>query len=77
MQADAVMAYTQSLFKGTDTWVRLPPDQWPRSWVEQGMSDPVCKLTRALYGHPDSGGYWEQHCEEALTQVGFELITEE
>ena len=25
----------------------------------------------ALYGHPDVGGYWERHCDEHLTSVGF------
>ena len=22
--------------------------------------------------HPDAGGFWEQHCEKALREVGFE-----
>ena len=30
------------------------------------------KLVLALYGHPDAGGFWEQHCEKALRAVGFE-----
>ncbi len=55
-QADAERAYTQSKLGGVTTWVRLPPEQWPASWA--GMHDPVCKLVFALYGHPDSGGYW-------------------
>jgi len=28
-------------------------------------------LRIALYGHPDSGGLWEQHCEAKLLLVGF------
>jgi hypothetical protein len=24
-----------------------------------------------LYGHPDAWGFWEEHCEEGLTAVGF------
>ena len=39
-----------------------------------GFKDPVCPLLRALYGHPDSGGYWEKHCEKHLLNVGFEPI---
>ena len=34
-------------------------------------SRPVVKLRIALYGHPDSGGLWEQHCESQLKAVGF------
>ena len=34
--------------------------------------DPVVRLVLALYGHPDAGGFWEQHCEKALRSVGFE-----
>eukprot|EP00969_Alexandrium_andersonii_P104908 4628487-Alexandrium_andersonii.AAC.1 len=26
---------------------------------------------KALYGHPDSGGFWEQHCDTALQDLGF------
>ena len=36
-----------------------------------GMSDPVCPLRLALYGHPDSGGHWEAHCAKQLRSVGF------
>ena len=28
----------------------------------------------ALYGHPESGAYWEQHCEAHLTSQGFEVV---
>ena len=52
-QSDAEQAYIQAPLKGTDTWVALPPDQWPKAW--SGRSRPVCRLLRALYGHPDSG----------------------
>jgi hypothetical protein len=36
----------------------------------------VCPLVLALYGHPDSGGYWERHCEKQLSSVGFEPVEE-
>ena len=29
-------------------------------------------LHLALYGHPDSGGYWEQRADRALNTIGFE-----
>ena len=35
------------------------------------MSDLVCPLYIALYGHPDSGGCWEKHCGDHLRSVGF------
>ena len=74
-QSDAEQAYTQSKLGGDPTWVRLPKERWPESW--KGMRDPVCPLRLALYGHPDAGGYWEQHCEAHLTnKVGFVPIAE-
>ena len=72
--SDAEQAYIQSLLKGPPTWVRLPRDRWPQWWVDMGFKDPVCPLLRALYGHPDSGGYWEKHCEKHLLSVGFEPV---
>ena len=58
-QADAVMAYTQADFSGPETWVEIPREQWPASWYKNGKAlyrQPVCRLLKALYGHPDSGG---------------------
>ena len=28
-------------------------------------------MLKALYGHPDSGGIWEQHCDQHLRDIGF------
>ena len=67
--SDGESAYTQALLGGTKTWIRLPRDQWPKEW--EGMQDPVRPLVLALYGHPDAGGFWEQHCETQLKKVGF------
>ena len=38
------------------------------------MKCPVVVLKRALYGHPDSGSFWEEHCEAAVKEVGFETV---
>ena len=38
------------------------------------MWDPACPLRLSLYGHPDSGGYREQHCESHVLANGFEKI---
>ena len=40
------------------------------------MDDPVCPLIRALYGHPNSGAYWEQRCESKVLKEGFTHIGE-
>ena len=82
-QADAVQAYVQADLKGTATWVNLPPEAWEhapeqvRVWYDKNRSKftkPVLRLKKALYGHPDSGTYWERHCDRSLQSVGFEPI---
>ena len=67
--ADASQAYTQAPFVGPATWVVLPEDQVPEH--AKHIDRPVFRLTRALYGHPDSGGFWERHCEEQIFAAGF------
>ena len=73
-QCDAEQAYAQAKIQGTDTWIEIPPHEWPASW--KGMRRPVCLLILALYGHPDAGGYWEKHCEKHLLSIGFTQIAE-
>lgn len=79
--ADSEAAYTQALLGGTETWVTLLGERWPDAWSHDGpickkpkYDRPVCELRLALYGHPDSGGFWEQHCEKCLAEVGFRPI---
>jgi len=71
-QADAAQAYIHAQLKGVPTWVHLPKERWPEKWA--GMRDPVCPLILALYGHPDSGGYWKQYCNDHLVSQGFTPI---
>ena len=73
-QADAKQAYTQAKLKGVPTWVRLPKEKWPQEWIDAGYKDPVVPLRLALYGHPQSGAFWEQHCEAHLQKIGFTKI---
>jgi hypothetical protein len=73
-QSDAEQAYCQAELKGTATWIRLPPHKWPKEWHELGYTDPVCPLRLALYGHPDSGGMLENHCETVVRAHGFVTI---
>ncbi len=70
--ADGESAYTQAELGGPRTWVRIPRERWPEEW--EGETDPVCPLRLALYGHPDAGGFWEKHCEKAVTEVGFDFL---
>ena len=35
------------------------------------MKCPVVPLVKAVYGHPDSGGYWEDHCDTHIKAHGF------
>ena len=30
----------------------------------------MCRLVKALYGHPESGGHWERHLEESVIACG-------
>ena len=63
--ADGEQAYTQADFGGSrETWITLPREQWRESWKGK-FTCPMVKLKKALYGHPDSGGFWEIHCENA------------
>ena len=38
------------------------------------MKDPVVPLVLALYGHVDSGGYWEEKCTKAVSSLGFQKL---
>ena len=76
-------AYIQSQLKtsdrqgrSVDTWISLPPELQPAEWKQLPFRDPVVKLVKALYGHPDSGGLWERHLKAALTKLGFTEIDE-
>ena len=72
--SDAEQAYTQAkLDSPIVTWIELPSDQWPKEWIGK-YRRPVVILKLALYGHPDSGGYWERHCEAHLFKCGFKRI---
>ena len=58
--ADAVKAYVQALLSSKyKTWIELPPELRPKHWRDKFVK-PVVLLVKALYGHPDAGGLWEQ-----------------
>eukprot|EP00972_Heterocapsa_arctica_P073564 10864119-Heterocapsa_arctica.AAC.1 len=41
------------------------------------MRRPVVQLKKALYGHPDSGTFWEKHCDTHVRKVCFLPVSEE
>ena len=79
-QADATQAYTQAELGGVPTYIRIPREYWPKEWFDKHgqpkYRDPVCRLIKALYGHPESGAYWEKHCEKQLLAIGFHECNE-
>eukprot|EP00972_Heterocapsa_arctica_P012948 1902647-Heterocapsa_arctica.AAC.1 len=72
-QCDAQQAYVQCKLGGTPTWVTLPKLLQPKDWASK-YTNPVVRLKLALYGQPDAGGYWEEHCNKHLAKVGFEPV---
>ena len=75
--ADAIQAYIQAKLKGPLCWVELPTDPWPPEIQYWKFRHPVVRLDKALYGHPDSGTMWEQHCDKKVQEIGFKPIGEE
>ena len=70
-QADAVQAYIQAPMQ-TEVWVSLPSEAVANKSCFHGVKDPAVRLLLALYGHPDSPTFWEQHCDELVRAIGFE-----
>ena len=78
MQADAEQAYVQAELKGPPTYVVLPEEAWPKDPILrkrfERLRQPVVRLRKALYGHPDAGSYWEEHAERGIRESGFKRI---
>ena len=74
--ADAIQAYIQAKLSGTPCWVEVPDEAWHPS-ANRRKRRPVCRLVKALCGHPDAGTMWEQHCHTAVQKVGFKPLGEE
>ena len=72
-QADAIQAYIQALFTGVPTWLSLPRNRWPKDW-EAKYWQPMVPMLLALYGHPDSGGIWEQHLNSRVVKQGWQQV---
>ena len=77
--ANAVQAYIQARLRGAcTTYVHIPYHQWPKKWKEanggKGMRKPLCPLSLALYGHPQSGAFWEEPADAKLKSGDWETI---
>ena len=75
--ADAIQAYIQAILIGPPCWVELPEDAWPDDVDFRKFRRPVFRLIKALYGHPDSGTMWEQHCDRNVKELSFVPVGEE
>ncbi|MFY9237268.1 MAG: reverse transcriptase domain-containing protein, partial [Roseovarius sp.] len=72
--ADAVKAYVQATLNSEfPTWVQIPKELQPEGWQ---YKRPVCRLMKALYGHPESGGHWERHLTKVIKGLGGEPVPE-
>eukprot|EP00971_Amphidinium_carterae_P115257 2283084-Amphidinium_carterae.1 len=76
---DVSQAYLQSDIDRegrTPTYIILPREVWPARWFDKSgqplYRTPVCRLKKALYGHPESGAVWEKHLEGVLKKLGWE-----
>ena len=64
-------AYVQALLKSLyETWVAIPYELWPKDGSWKGMKRPMCRLVKALYGHPESGAHWEAPLPDAVKALG-------
>ena len=62
-QSDGEQAYVQAELGGVETWAALSVEAWPKGWYTRdgkpNCNQPVVRVLKAPYGHPDSGTYWE------------------
>ena len=72
--SDADSAYLQAwLGSKVEVWVEIPEEYWLPEWYGK-YTHPVCLLVLALYGHEDSGGYWEEKSYGDIIACGWEKI---
>ena len=72
LQSDCVRAYVQAVLKGPPTFIRLPKAWQPEAWSH--FKDPVCRLVKALYGHPHAGDFWHDRFQDELITLEFKTI---
>ena len=62
----------QAVLKGPPTFIRLPKAWQPEAW--SSFKDPVCRLVKALYGHPHAGDFWHDRFQAELITLEFKTI---
>ena len=70
--ADAEQAYIQRLAPSDlNIFLSIPRELWTKNMIEsaRGITDPVFRLLRPLYGWQRSGHLWEKHLEETLVTL--------
>jgi len=71
---DVEQAYLQADFEGPPTYIVLPKELWTPEMFK--MKCPVFRLKRALYGHKNSGAYWQKFCNEQCLKADFWPISD-
>ena len=76
--SDADSAYLQAFCdSAVEVWVELPYEYWEDSWkTDPNLVRPMVRLVLALYGHADSGGYWERKSYGDLAECGWIVAPE-
>ena len=55
-----------------DFWIRLPRNQWPKSW--SNIEGPIVLLERNLSGHPLAGFFWEWRFGVVPVELGWRKV---
>ena len=72
--SDADSAYLQAwLGSKCAVWAEIPEEYWLPEWYGK-YEHPICLLVLALYGHEDSGGYWEEKSYGDVAKCGWEKV---
>ena len=50
------------------TYIEFPKHLVPKRW--RHLRRLVCRLLKALYGHPEAGGHWERHLKSINIKMG-------
>ena len=59
---DVEQAYLQAKLHGPKTYIQFPRELWTDEMKK--MRCPGFELEVALYGHKNSGAFWQNHCHE-------------
>mmetsp|Transcript_4370 Transcript_4370/g.10695 ORF Transcript_4370/g.10695 Transcript_4370/m.10695 type:complete len:964 (-) Transcript_4370:161-3052(-) len=69
---DIDSAYLSADLGGPPCFGRLPKEMWPESWT--GMTDPVVRVNKALYGLKRAGSDFSMEARRRLKSLEWELL---